>query len=738
MKYIFYISILLFIPNYLFSQNITGKVFAKENGTLQPLPGVNIYWENTRQGTATDAEGNFSLRQRTGQHMLVFSFVGYETQTIHVHGPNPLEVIMEPNLSLEEVTVIHKDRGTYLSTISPIHTERITGAELHKAACCNLAESFETNPSVDVSYNDAISGAKQIRLLGLDGIYSQLQTENIANFRGLATNFGLTYIPGPWMESILVSKGASSVINGYESISGQINVEFKKPDSQEKLHLNAFASADGKTEFNANSNLRLYKDMLTTGVFFHAENLSNKIDHNGDGFLDHPLNTQVHLFNVWKFHNHKGLMLHGAFRFLDEERYGGQVAFEKGMARSISNPYGIGIENRLLEGVFKAGYVWPSQKSAIALLTNVVGHNMSSFYGLHNFDGDEFRFYTNLIWTQDLDDHGHHSFNTGASLFFNRFDEVLNQLDMQRSESVPGIFTEYTFKPSDKLTFMAGIRSDFHNVFGQFFTPRMHLRYQPDPRWTFRMSAGKGYRTANVLAENSFLLATSRNLVFEQTLQEEAWNYGFNFIQNYELFGRDLQISAEIYRTDFQKQLVVDRESDPDNVIIAPLDGKSYATSWQVDVRYPVIRNLDLTVAWRQNDVKQTIGGQLLEKPLTSRYKGLITMNYTTNLKKWMFDYTVQFNGGGRLPELHLNPVNQAIISQKEFPAYTIMNAQITRYFRKWSIYAGSENLTDYMQNLPVIGADRPFSPGFDATRIWGPVSGRRIYAGVRFTLDYN
>lgn len=738
MRYLFFILTFLIIPFNIFSQNITGKVMAKENGTLMPLPGVNVYWENTRQGTATDLDGNFNIRQRTGHHILVFSFVGFESQTIHISGPNPVEVILDPNLELEEVTVVQKDRGTYLSTLTPIQTERIGGAELHKAACCNLAESFETNPSVDVSYNDAITGAKQIRLLGLDGIYSQLQTENIANFRGLATNFGLTYIPGPWMESILVSKGASSVVNGYESISGQINVDFKKPDSQEKLHLNGFLSADGKTEFNANTNVRLYKDILTTGVFFHAENLSNKIDHNSDGFLDHPLNTQVHFYNAWKYNNFKGLMLHGGLRFLVDDRQGGQTGFDKGMSRNTSNPYGIGIENRLYEAIFKGGYVFPSQSSAIALLTNAVRHNMTSFYGLHNYDGDESRFYANLIWTQDIDDHGHHTFNSGASFFHNQFLEFLNLREMERSESVPGLFTEYTFKPSDRLTFMAGIRADFHNVFGSFITPRMHFRYQPDPRWTFRLSAGKGYRTANVLAENSFLLSNFRNLVFKESFQEEAWNYGVNFIQSYQLFDRDLQISAEFYRTDFQKQLVVDRESDPHNVIIAPLDGESYATSWQVDVRYPIVRNLDLTVAWRQNDVKQTIGGILVEKPLTSRYKGLVTMNYTTNLKKWMFDYTLQLNGGGRVPVVNNNSTNHLALTGTEFPSYTIMNAQITRYFRKWSVYAGSENLTDYMQMHPVLGADRPFEPGFDATQIWGPVSGRRIYAGIRFTLDYN
>jgi outer membrane receptor for ferrienterochelin and colicins len=739
MKNILFLFILTIGTSHLWGQQITGRVLADENGALQAIPGVNVYWENTRQGTATDSEGNFSIRQRPGQHMLVFSFVGYESAIVHIDDQNPLEIVLKPNLELGEVTIIQKDRGTYLSTISPIQTERIGGAELHKAACCNLAESFETNPSVDVSYNDAITGAKQIRLLGLDGIYSQLQTENLANFRGLATNFGLTYIPGPWMESILVSKGAASVVNGYESIAGQINVDFKKPDSQEKLHLNAFASVDGKTEFNANTNVRLYKDKLTTGIFFHAENLSNKIDHNHDGFLDHPLYSQVHFYNAWKYHNHKGLMLHGGLRFLTDDRQGGQAAFERGMGRTMSNPYGIGMDNRLYEGIFKAGYVFPSQSSAIALLTNAVKHNMNSFYGLTDYDGDETRFNANLVWTQDMDDHGHHSLNSGVSFFYNAFDELLGMdQPFQRKETVPGIFTEYTFKPSDKLTFMTGLRVDFHSVFGNFVTPRMHFRYQPDPRWTFRLSAGKGYRTANVLAENSYLLTTYRVLQFDETMQEEAWNYGFNFIQSYKVFERDLQISAEIYRTDFSQQLVVDRETSPDFIIIAPLEGKSYATSWQVDVRYPVIRNLDLTVAWRQNVVKQTIGGVLLEKPLTSRYKGLITMNYTTNLKKWMFDYTVQFNGGGRLPVV-LESVNHRMNhNYPEFPSYTIMNAQVTRYFRKWSVYAGSENLTDFMQMHPVQGADNPFAPGFDATQIWGPVSGRRVYAGIRFTLNYD
>ncbi len=730
--------LIILFPWVSFSQEIKGVVSGLDNGKVQTLPGVNIYWEKTQKGTVSDGNGSFSIRQGNGQHVLVFSFVGYETQSLHIHDQDPVEVVLKPNLEIGEVTVVKKNRGTYLSTINPIQTERIGGAELHKAACCNLAESFETNPSVDVSYSDAVSGAKQIRLLGLDGIYSQLQTENIPNFRGLATGFGLTYIPGPWMESIQVSKGAASVVNGYESITGQINVAFKKPDSDERMHLNAFASSEGKVEFNGNRNFRLYKDMLTTGIFVHAEDFSSRNDHNHDGFLDHPLTRQMHLFNSWKFNNHKGLMLHGSFRYLTDQRSGGQTGIQREKPASGDGLYRIGIQNNLGEAVFKAGYVWPSQHTALAVLSGFTRHGLGSSYGLTDYDADESRAYVNLVFTQDLDEAAKHVINSGVSYFYDAFDEVYNHLGKARHESVPGIFAEYTFKPSDKLTAMAGLRADDHNLFGTFVTPRAHIRYQPDPRLTFRVSAGKGYRNANVLAENSHLFSNSRNLVFDDVVWEEAWNYGISLTQQYKVADRDLMITAEFFRTDFEKQLIVDRESSNTSIILKPLEGTSFANSFQVDVRYPVIRNLDVTVAWRQNDVRQTMGGRLLEKPYTSRYKGLFTTNYTTNLKKWMFDYTVQFNGGGRLPSIEDAGSSSVYAGlPREFPSYIVMNAQITRYFRYWSIYAGGENLSNFKQDHPVLGASDPFGPGFDATNIWGPVVGRKLYAGIRYTLNF-
>jgi outer membrane receptor for ferrienterochelin and colicin len=735
------IFILILFPVFSFAENIKGVVFGNDKEGKITLPGVNIYWQGSKNGTASGNDGNFEIKKGSNQHMLVFSFVGYETKVMHVEDLTFLEVVLEPNLEIKEVTVTKKDRGTYLSAMETIHTERIGGAELHKAACCNLAESFETNPSVDVSYSDAVTGAKQIRLLGLDGIYSQLQVENLPDLRGLATTFGLNYIPGPWMESIQVSKGASSVVNGYESIAGQINAEIKKPDSGEKLFLNAYVNEHQKWEFNGNTNLKVYKDMLSTALLVHASGLSNRIDDNGDGFLDDPLTKQFQVSNRWKFTNYKGFMTQAGVNILAEDRLGGQVGFEDGMIPTVSNPYGISIKTNRVTGFLKSGIVSKDQRTALAILTNFTGHKTNSFYGLTNYDASESRFYGSIILTRDLDEYAIHSLNTGVSFIHDKIDESLYGINLDRVENVPGVFAEYTFKPIENMTLMAGIRADSHNLFGTFITPRMHFRFKMNQHITVRANAGKGYRTANAITENNYLLAGFRQLAWQdKNMFEEAWNYGLSVVQDYTLWGRDLQINTEFFRTDFQSQLIVDRESSSTHVILSPLSGKSYANSMQFDVRYQPVERLDVLLAYRINDTKQTIAGVLKEMPLTSRYKGLINLNYSTNLKKWMFDYTAQFNGGGRIPRPDFDGWQSSVTNSGnlyEFQPYTVMNAQVTKYFRYWNIYLGAENITDFSQPNPIEGAENPFGQGFDATNIWGPVVGRKIYLGVRFQLNY-
>ena len=727
------VLLLIFLTVYGYANPIKGKVLGLENGAKNILPGANIYWAGTNLGTIANENGEYSIQSIQDNNLLVFSFVGFKTDTIKWSGQKVIDAVLDMNMDLDEVTVVQRKKGTHISRLNPIYTTQINGAELHKAACCNLSESFSTNPSVDVSYSDAITGAKQIKLLGLDGTYSQLQTENFPNLRGLATNYGLTYIPGPWLESIQVSKGAASVLNGYESITGQINANFKKTDGIEAFHFNVFASAEGRTEVNSNFAVKL-SEKTSTAFFVHHYNFQNRIDENMDGFLDEPLMKQIHLFNQWKYDSGTGFMVHSGIHYLNEDRVGGQANFRKDMERNTLNPYGVNVQNERFEGYVKGGYDFKGSRHSLAFISNFTYHEMGSYYGLNNYSGKEYTMYGNLVHTFSIDPMNVHSLNTGASIIVDQADEILNQNSINTNDFVPGVFSEYTFKPSPKITFMAGLRADFHNTFGTFVTPRVHLRYGPNELLTFRVSAGKGYRSPRILAENSFLLANSRSLNFtENKILEEAWNYGASVNLKIPWTERPLNLNAEYFRTDFINQLVVDRESSASQILLTALDGQSFANSYQLELLYELLPRLDITAAYRVNDVRQTINHELVRKPLVSKYKGLVTINYTDRLKKWMFDYNAQLNGGGRLPIV----VGSQLNSPTEFPSFTVMNAQVTRYFRYWNLYVGAENLLNYTQDHPVLDAERPFGNEFDATRIWGPVMGRRIYAGIRITLNH-
>jgi len=726
------------IVSLVFSQHLDGVVYHIEDGQddkqKETLPGANVYWAGTQIGTTSNKDGEFHLDfpDKTDP-VLVISYIGYKSDSIYIdHGQHEVEIILSVNNTLKEVVITNKASGTFISRLDPIYTQNITGAELQKAACCNLSESFETNASVDVSFSDAVTGAKQIQLLGLRGTYSQIMTENIPNLKGLATSFGLGYIPGSWMESIQVSKGTSAVRNGYEAIAGQINIEYLKPDEADKLFLNAYVNMHGKIEGNAISAFKI-NEKWSTAIFAHAENLSNKVDDNDDSFLDMPLLTQFNVLNRWKYH-HNNFITQFGFKVLDENRTGGQTDFSTDMVRDTSNPYGINVKTNRYEVFWKGGHIFKNRPAtSVAMIQNFTHHKQNSYFGLNDYNAEENSYYLNLLF-QSYIGNTRHTFTTGFNFEMNNFIENLNDSSFNRFERVPGVFFEYTYKLDEKLSIIAGIRGDYHNIFGAFATPRFHLRYAITEKTILRASAGMGYRTANIIAENNTMLATSRQLfIVEDPRQEKAVNAGINITQYVDILGRELRLSAEVYHTSFMNQVILDFDRDPQAIYVYNLDGKSYSNSYQVEASYELFNRFDMTLAFRYNDVKMTTNGELQNKALLNRYKGLINLSYTTNLKKWQFDFTTQFNGTSRIPSTMGNPPEYQRGTSS--PAYTIINAQVTKYYRKWNIYIGGENLTNYKQKDPIIAADKPFGKYFDSSMIWGPVSGMNIYLGLRFTL---
>ena len=734
LKQVFIIVCMTLIPFIAMADKVVVKGHVYDENK-QPVIGANVYWEGTQDGTTTDLDGFFELNKKGDVSHLITSYIGYVTVSTPVKDQSgSLEIVLKGEVELNEVVVSERKVATVSSRTSVLQTQKITYDEICRAACCNLAESFETNPSVDVSYSDASTGARQIKLLGLSGTYVQMLTENYPNFRGASSLYGLDYVPGAWMESIQVSKGTSSVKNGYEALAGQINVEFKKPQTADLFSANLFASDAGRYEANTDASWHV-NDKLSTGLLIHYSNDKMSHDDNGDGFLDTPIKEQVNVMNRWSYNSGSYVSQYGG-RFLHENRTGGQDIHHE----SITDPYKIGLTTNRAELFTKQAFIINKEKvESVALILSGSYHEQLSMYDRTPYNIYQNNVYASLLYEKEFS-HAH-SLSTGLSLNYDGFNENLvmdgTRTPYNRSEVVSGAYAQYTYNLNDKFILLAGIRADYSQRYDLFVTPRIHVKYNPFEWFHVRASAGKGYRTANVLAENNFLLASSRKMRIADNLdQEEAWNTGLNLSFYIPVAGKELTLNGEWYYTNFIKQVVVDMDSNPHEVSFYNLDGESYSNSFQLEATYPFFRGFTMTAAYRytdaQTDYRNTEGiTYRMKKPLVSDYKGLLTASYQTPLKKWQFDVTSQFNGGGRMPEASKsNP-----LWNSEFKAYTVVNAQITKYFRQWSVYVGGENLFDYTQDMPVIDAMNPRGENFDSSMIYGPVNGRKLYVGVRFNI---
>ena len=782
-------------------------VVVDEHG--EPLAGANVHWAGTTIGAATDEEGRFTLMPVKGERLkvkgerdlLVVSFVGCHNDTIEVKNREPLTIVLVDEGVLDEVTITERKTGVLKSRTSAFDTHTIGTEELCRAACCNLSEAFETSASVDVAYSDAATGAKQIRLLGLGGTYVQLIQENTPGVRGLAQNFGLEYIPGPWMSSIQVSKGTSSVINGYEATSGQINVELLKPQTQNPLSLNVMMNSDLMTEANIMGGWEIKvkwqrvtgeglpvtgehcgHERLYTGVLAHYGGSFMTMDENKDGFADMPLVQNANLANRW-FYRHGDYTFQAFVRGLYDRRRGGQrvmgyrlpVTGEGGPVTGeglpvTGKPYLINLNTWRVEGFLKNGYVYDDESgSSVALITSVSYHDLDNTYGVRRWSAKQLNAYLNGIWQRNWEGGGpidnDHRLSAGVSVNFDRYEEGLSVTgeglpvtgdglpvtgyglrDMGRWELTPGVFAEYAYTYSQQLSLVAGVRADYSTRHGFFVTPRANIRYSPFEWWTLRASAGMGYRSPNVLSDNAYILPSSRVLSIADTIrQERAVNTGLSTTFHIPIGSRELQLSAEYYYTHFLNSLIVDMDQDPHAVhIYNQTDvpgGRSFAHCAQAELSMEVLRGWTWTAAFRWTDVEQTTGVTgygLRAKALTNRFKGVITTSYQTPLKKWQFDVTAQFNGISRMPDgfVARGDFLGGYGTPKPISWYPQLMAQVTKYFRTCSLYLGAENMTNFRQDSPIIGADDPYGPDFDASMVFGPTTGWKVYLGFRYDLE--
>ena len=712
-------------------RTVKGYVLDKE-GT--PLPGAYVYDED-KHTAVTNEDGYFELSVSEEIKQLRAAYVGFNTLIYTMERPDDIQIlVMSPSTELEEVVVTAGGIGTIKNRSNVLNTESVTSQALTRAACCNLSESFETNPSVDVAYSDAVTGAKQIQLLGLAGTYVQMLTENFPNLRGVASTYGLDYIPGPWMQSIQVSKGAASVKNGYESVTGQIDVEYKKPKVADPLLVNLFANSTGRYEGNAVGAVEL-NDRLSTALFLNYYNEERTHDKNKDTFLDMPEMQSFSVMNRWHYQTPRFVSQSG-IKVLADRRTSGQTSHTLHDDENFI-PYTINNDANRVELFSKNGFILNQDRNeSVAVIVSGSYHDQQSNYADKIYNVYESNIYASLLYESEFGDR--HKLAAGLNYNRDNYSQRGNVIERYRpqernvSESVAGTYAEYTWTPVENFTWILGLRTDYSILHHWFVTPRMHLKYAPVHWLDLRASAGKGYRTTFIFPENSYLLASNRTWhIADDLKQEEAWNYGISASFHIPIKSEELTVNAEWFYTDFQNQVVIDMDKDTHGIYFYNLNGKSTSSVFQIDVTYPLFRGFTLLGAYRWMDIKCTYGDRTLRKPLTSRYKALVTASYETSLKKWQFDVTVQFNGGGRMP----TPDAEHPLWNYTFPSYTLLSAQVTRRFRRWNIYVGGENLTNYKQNNPIVSEVDPYSPDIDSTMVWGPTMGYKLYAGIRYNI---
>jgi outer membrane receptor for ferrienterochelin and colicin len=725
------IFIILTLPIFSFAQQkISGRVMEIVGTKEVSIPGASVYLIESQQGIFTDSAGFFTLE--TSQKLpinIAISFPGYYSDTILVNSFSPVKTYLKKSVELKEVEVAAKKEAISISTINPLNSEKITQRELLKAACCNISEAFETNPSVTVDYKDAVTGIKEIQLLGLGGIYAQMLSENIPEMRGLAGIYGLTYIPGPWIESIQLTKGAGSVLNGYESTTGQINVEYKKPNSDEtpRFYLNLFGEESGGAEANLFYKRRI-NNQWSSILMLHGRSMQNEMDRNDDNFMDSPKNKNFNIYSRWQYHSNKKLEGQVSLKFLTDDVKGGQVN-----EIPVANRYSTNVKTYRAEVNGKLGFVFPEKPAkSIGNIFQFTLHDMKSNFGPKVYDGREGSFYYQGIY-QNVLSNNNQEYKLGVSYRYDRLEQNFPGLPKVMEENIPGVFLEYTYKYFEKLTVVAGVREDLQENNKLVFTPRLHAKYNFTENLIFRMSGGRSYRKPFLMADNLSVLASSRQIVFkEDILAERAWNYGTNLTLRGKLGHREYSLSADAYRTEFSDQLVVDAYSDSSKISFYNLNGSSYSNSFQITLNAEIIERLDLRLGYKMEDVRSTFNGKLEQKPLISKDRYLATLSYRTSNEHWKFDYTIVYEGKKKLQNVFFDAENG---NNNFSPSFTLMNFQITKVFRKFELYGGTENLTDFRQLHPIIHPENPLGNSFDATNIWGPIQGRRIYLGFRMSI---
>lgn len=724
------------------SQTVKGIVTGKNDKKSEPLEGAVVKWINTNTGTSTEANGSFELTvDGIADKRIVVFCAGYRTDTVNAEKKTFVEIELTSNAITDVIEVEDEQSSTYISDDNA-KTEVITSQELVKDACCDLSGCFGRNSSVEVAVTDILTDSKELKILGLEGVYTQILIDNTPIMNGLNVKYGVSSLPGVIIDKITISKGSNSVLQGYESISGIMNVLLKDYDNANKFLLNGFVNSMLEKQLNVNY-ANEYKKNLNSIFAFHTVQKSNRIDHNGDGFLDNPLITRYTLYNKWKYSNkHDKTEMNFAARYWNEERTGGQKNFDANRDEGSNTVYGQTAKINSVEGYCRLGKDFTEEKN-MKVYANGNYYDQKSYFGITKYDALQTNFSISGFYEFEIA--ARDFLKAGLSYKYLNIDENISFIDSTyktyagdylKKESIPGIFAENSISFfDDKASLMTGLRLDHHNKYNLIVTPRALLRYQPVNEVVFRISGGTGFRTVNLFSENPSVLASGRDVIIVDELDpEKTFNYGADILYYFNVGQVGGSLNVDFYRTQFNNKIIPDYDTDPSKVIFANLNGDAYSNVMQAESNFSLFRGFDVKLAYKFIDQKYERNGEMVEQPFVSKHRFLTTLSYTAHDDSWSASSALQWYGVQRLPSTATNPPEYQRPTQSD--PYTIINAQVNKNFKYFELYGGVENILDFTQSNPIIAADDPFGQYFDTSFIWGPTKGREFYLGFRFLLN--
>lgn len=738
-RYILFVFLLLLLNNTVFAQHdhsspIQSKV-VDQTGT--ELAGVWISIPAQSLKYQTDENGVFEWNNEQWPAHLDVELSSSETAHIDVNDAHSAHnIIVQRSLQLKEVAITEKSQQE-VSTLRTRNIETIGESEFKKAACCRLSESFDNSGAVSVSETDAVTGAKEMEILGLRGIYSLMTFNNIPDFTGLAYPFSLDMIPGTWLNEVAISKGISNAVNGSNGFSGQVNIATKDAFNDEPLFVNMYGNTLGRYEANLHLNKLLNRPGFGIGAYLHGSKNLNSIDQNKDGFLDVPLAQQLNgllRFTVKQYKNIEGQM---DLQFVDDQRTAGQLEDLPGRLYSSNTQ-----AKRFMWGG-NIGYVgFDKEGRSVGFKYKYAQDNLTANFGRLNYEGKQNHLYLQGLY-EDRFGEGDHIIMAGASMVLDNLDEKYFDTPRVRTERTPGVYVEYSYNPEisnanpafgKRIGIVASVRSDFNNLYGTQIAPALALKYNFTEDIVLRTNVGKGFRTPYFFTDNLSSFTNGRPIeLLDEPMAEEAINYGGSFTLKQKIAARPFSVNIDLYQTIFQNQIIVDMESSPEKVQVYNLRGNSNTTSFLAAINYQLFNGLDAKVAYKWNkNIYDQISGPV-EKMMQPRHRMLLALHYTTPNKKWELSSNTHWLSKQEYL-VRENTANGLRMIRTEADPYLVLNAQVTTKWKNFDIYVGGENLTNKTQADPIQGWQTPDSNTFDVTQVYAPIVGIRGYIGFRWS----